>query len=105
MLLQYFRNRRINRFLSSMSSRLASDYGPSREYTESQVITALAKSGYREDLRDIAIAIFCNEEVTAQLGLDRALVKHYRSFSRSSGGAFESGSSGFAGGDGGGGGD
>ena len=69
MIRQYLANRKIKKFLISMTRTLAHDYGKFDEYTEGQVVTALKKLGYGDDLKDIAIGIFCNEEVAKGFGL------------------------------------
>ncbi len=63
-----------------MTRTLAVDYGRSAEYTESQVKTALSKLGYSDEIEEIAIAIYCNEEVANKLGLDKDLIKKYRGY-------------------------
>ena len=104
MIKEYFAKRRIRKFLISMTRTLAIDYGKSSEYTEGQVNTALSKLGYSGELEEIAIAIFCNEEVSNKLGLDKALIKKYRGYppehNAGYGGCDHSG--GYGGGDGGG---
>ena len=82
MLKEYLAKRRIRKFLVSMTRTLAIDYGRSSEYTEGQVKTALKKLGYDGDLEEIALAIFCNEEIAKKLGLDESLVKKYRGYPR-----------------------
>ena len=63
-----------------MSQRLARDYGRSDEYTIGQVKTALSKLTYNEKLEEVAIAIWCSEENSKELGLDKASVKKYRGY-------------------------
>ena len=65
-----------------MSQALASDYGRSSEYSEGQVKTVLKKLGYKQDLEETAIGIFCNEAVAKAFGIDDALIKRYRGLPR-----------------------
>ena len=109
---KYFAKRKIKKFIILMSRTLAKDYGRSSEYTEGQVKTALKKLGYAKEFEEIAITIFCNEEMAKAFGVDEALIRKYRgyllepdtniSYGGHSGG---SGGDGFGGGDAGGGGD
>ena len=89
-----------------MVKTLTTDYGRSAEHTEGQVRTVLKKLGYTGELEEIAIVIFCNEEVAKKLGLDEALIKKYRGYSaqRGIGHGGYGGLEGFDGGSGGGGG-
>jgi hypothetical protein len=66
----------MRKFLFAMTRTLAIGYGKSNEYTEGQVKTTLKKLGYDGELEEIAIAIYCNEEIANQLGLDEALIKN-----------------------------
>lgn len=106
MIKNYLAKRRIRKFLIAMTKTLAKDYGRSSEYTEGQVKTALKKLGYDEDMENVAIAIYCNEEIAREFGLDKALIKKYRGYpiihDIAPGGSDMSGGFGEGGGDGGG---
>lgn len=80
MIKEYLAKRRIKKFLVAMTVKLVKDYGRSSEYTKGQVKTALKKLGYDGDLEEVAIAIFCNEEIAKEFGLDEALIKKYRGY-------------------------
>jgi hypothetical protein len=80
MIKEYLAKRRMRKFLLTMRKTLAKDYGRSKEYTEGQVKTALRKLGYGDDLEEVAIAIFCNEKIAKELGLDETLIKKYKGY-------------------------
>lgn len=80
MIKSFLAERRIKKFLILMPQTLANDYGHSSEYTEGQVKTALKKLGYKSNLMDMAVAIFCNEEVSKAFGVEKALIKKYRGY-------------------------
>ena len=64
----------------------------------------MATLGYSETYAEVALLLFCDEEVYKELGLDRELVRRYEGYRRSisSGGGSEYGAGSGAGGDGGG---
>lgn len=59
---------------------LAHDYGRLSEYTVGQVKTALKNLGYTDEVEDIAISIYCNNEVVTEFGIDEALIKKYKGY-------------------------
>lgn len=95
---EFFVKRKMKKFIVSMSQTLSIDYGRPSGYTEGQVKAALKKLGYEAELEEVAISIFCDEEVAEAFGVDQALMKKYRGYSRehnidygSSGGGFGGG--------------
>jgi len=94
---EFFVKRKVKKFIVSMSQTLATDYGRPSGYTEGQVKTALIKLGYDSDFEEIAIAIFCNDEVAKACGMDQALIKRYRGYSRDHNIGFGSDGGGFGG--------
>jgi len=80
MLKDYFVKRKRRKFITAMSTTLAGDYGFSSEYTEGQVKTALKKLGYSQDFEEVAVGIFCNEDIAKAFGMDEALIKKYRGY-------------------------
>ena len=82
MITEYFTKRKTKKFIVSMSQTLANDYGQSNEYTEGQVKTALRKLGYDANFEEVAIGVFCNEEIAKGFGIGEALIKRYRGYSR-----------------------
>jgi hypothetical protein len=99
MLRNFLAKRRMRKFLTVMPRALAHDYGGTSEYTTGQVKTALKKLGYTEEFEDIAISIYCNNEVAKAFGIHEALVKKYKgypqqhrvNFDVASGGGFDGG--------------
>lgn len=85
MIKQYFVQRKIKKFIVRMSQSLAADYGRSTEYTEGQVKTVLKKLKYSLSLEEVAIGIFCNAKVASAYGMNEALIRKYRSYSRQNG--------------------
>jgi len=80
MLRNYLAKKRIGKFLTMMPRALAHDYGRASEYTEGQVKTALKKLGYTDEFEEIAISIYCNNEVATAFGIDMALIKKYKGY-------------------------
>lgn len=81
MLKRYFRNRKIKKFLTIIPRTLVQDYGGKSEYTLGQVETVAKKVGYRDPaLIDIAVAIYCCDEIAKKFGIDEACIKKYRGY-------------------------
>lgn len=80
MLRDFLANRKIKMFLTLMPQVLAHDYGRTSEYTKGHVKTALKKLCYSEEFEDIAISIYCNNEVATAFGIDEALIKKYKGY-------------------------
>jgi len=81
MFINYFKNRRIRKFLTVIPRKLSKDYGHSHEYSTGQVSTAAKKLGYVDQgLIDIAIAIYCNKDVAKAFGMNTALIKKYKGY-------------------------
>ncbi|MDO3383040.1 DUF6559 family protein [Gilvimarinus algae] len=81
MIKNYLAKRRIKKFLTTMPKVLAKDYGGNSEYSTGQVETAFKKLGYSEDdLHQVAIAIYCNEEAAKAFGMNESLIKKYKGY-------------------------
>ena len=67
----------------TMSQTLVNDYGKSEQYSEGQVKTALSKLGYKQDLQEAAIAIFCDSDTAKAFGMNDAQLKRFQKFTPS----------------------
>lgn len=80
MLRNFLAKRRMRKFLTVLPRMLSHNYGGASEYTEGQVKTALKKLGYTAEFEEIAISIYCNNQVAKAFGMDEALIKKYEGY-------------------------